>query len=440
MDFTSYTNAAKDPTEPRSEQTEDLGDDIATVDVIKPYGLSPGITYEEYLKDPVCQLRWFNYKVTAYIGSNRKHLIPMLTVVDTGAGPNLIREGACPEGALNNIDTTRRIANLRGASRYKLHTLGIVTLTVKVGTQVHRCPFIAVRNLGADALLGCSYTDHYVEATMCIKRHIVLENGDIVPIQRRRALPPTINGPPEEQPGVRTRASNSVNVVRTVERVKVPAFSDQIITVKCCHYGPRLVEPLTELMNRKSLAIESATINIPVGQTFHVRIINHSGEDQFLFKNARVGYAVLIFGEREAQIAEVDDDVSKAGIEEFDEVNFVTGKPEPSDLCPITEFVNMVTFEGDEVEGFAADPGPSFMTTLPSTTQTDKKSVEDIRLDELDTEQSAEVRELLRPFSAMWQGQIGQIKATTHHIDLVPNARPQRQQPYRAGPEKRKII
>ena len=27
-----------------------------------------------------------------------------------------------------------------------------------------------------------------------------------------------------------------------------------------------------------------------------------------------------------------------------------------------------------------------------------------------------------------------------HHIDLVPEARPQRQQPYRAGPEKRKII
>ena len=40
----------------------------------------------------------------------------------------------------------------------------------------------------------------------------------------------------------------------------------------------------------------------------------------------------------------------------------------------------------------------------------------------------------------MWQGQIGQIKETVRDIDLVPDAHPQRQQPYRAGQEKRKII
>lgn len=40
----------------------------------------------------------------------------------------------------------------------------------------------------------------------------------------------------------------------------------------------------------------------------------------------------------------------------------------------------------------------------------------------------------------MWQGQIGQVKATEHHIDLTSDARPQRQQPYLAGTEKRKVI
>ena len=40
----------------------------------------------------------------------------------------------------------------------------------------------------------------------------------------------------------------------------------------------------------------------------------------------------------------------------------------------------------------------------------------------------------------MLQGQIGQIKETSDHIDLVPSARSQRQQPYQAGPKKRKLI
>ena len=40
----------------------------------------------------------------------------------------------------------------------------------------------------------------------------------------------------------------------------------------------------------------------------------------------------------------------------------------------------------------------------------------------------------------MWQGQMGQIKETVHRIDFIPSARRKRQQPYRAGPDKRKII
>ena len=66
--------------------------------------------------------------------------------------------------------------------------------------------------------------------------------------------------------------------------------------------------------------------------------------------------------------------------------------------------------------------------------------MEDIPLSELNEVQEQEVRDLLGPFSAMWPEDIGQIKEIEHHIDLVPDAWPQRQQPYRAGPKKRKII
>ena len=201
----------------------DIKDEVANVEVEAPFGLPPVMAYEEYLEDLVYQLRWFNYKVTAQIGHNRNILTPMLTVIDTGAGPYLISEGAGSEETLRNIDTSKKIANLRGASCHKLHTLGIVTLAVKVGNKISRCLLVVVLNLEADALLGCSYTDLFVEAIMCIKLHIVLEDGDVVPIQRRRALVPIIEAQ-KERPEVGSRAYNAVNAVRTAERIKILAL------------------------------------------------------------------------------------------------------------------------------------------------------------------------------------------------------------------------
>ena len=54
--------------------------------------------------------------------------------------------------------------------------------------------------------------------------------------------------------------------------------------------------------------------------------------------------------------------------------------------------------------------GSRYAMTLPSTTKNDRKSVEDIPLKELDQRAQDEVRDMLCPFSSMWQGQIGQIK------------------------------
>ncbi len=146
----------------------------------------------------------------ANIGTNCNNRVSILTVIDTGAGPNLIMEGACPIKALETVDTSKRITNLRGASGHKLHTLGIVTLTVEISTKTNRVPFVVVSNLEADAFLGCNYTDEFVESIMSIKRHIVLENGDVVPVQRRRALIP-IKGAISEPKTVGTRAKNSIN-------------------------------------------------------------------------------------------------------------------------------------------------------------------------------------------------------------------------------------
>jgi len=50
------------------------------------------------------------------------------------------------------------------------------------------------------------------------------------------------------------------------------------------------------------------------------------------------------------------------------------------------------------------------------------------------TEQHGKVHGLLDQFKGMWSGKLGEIKATTHHIELKPDAKPVYSAPYRAGP------
>ena len=63
------------------------------------------MTTEEYCSDPICYLSLFNYKVNALVGANRADQKHVLTVLDTGAGPNLIREGCCPQESLTKMRT-----------------------------------------------------------------------------------------------------------------------------------------------------------------------------------------------------------------------------------------------------------------------------------------------------------------------------------------------
>ena len=44
---------------------------------------------------------------------------------------------------------------------------------------------------------------------------------------------------------------------------------------------------------------------------------------------------------------------------------------------------------------------------------------------------------MLTPYSHMWQGQLGAVNAAKHRIEINPDAKPFRSQPYKAGPADR---
>ncbi len=104
----------------------------------------------------------YHYKVEAAIGPDVQSLRPLLTVLDAGAGTNLILAYLLTPEVLASCETKRPMANLASASN-RLDTMSIVKLTLKIASYTVRQPFVVTRQLGADTLLGCTYIDKHVE-------------------------------------------------------------------------------------------------------------------------------------------------------------------------------------------------------------------------------------------------------------------------------------
>ena len=60
-------------------------------------------------------------------------------------------------------------------------------------------------------------------------------------------------------------------------------------------------------------------------------------------------------------------------------------KPETSGFCTLTSDIDMIMVKGAGTAEKGADPGNTYTTTIPSTKQGKKKSVDDIPLQELDS-------------------------------------------------------
>ena len=253
-----------------------------------PYGLPMKITAEQYRANPICQLSAYNYKVNAKVGSTRATQRYLLAVLDTGAGPNLIREGCCSRDALESLDDSREIVNLSSATNHRLDVLGITTLTVTLGDYTARVPFVVVRNLGADILLGCTFIDRHVEGIFPTKRNARLANGCVIPIIRRRALEPVVEQLPEKKI-LGKRSLSGFNAIRLTEPITIPPHAQTYARVTCNHQGLRLVEMRQELWDKKRVAVASGVSKVKPNVPFLVQIANFSNKAVRLFANERVG-------------------------------------------------------------------------------------------------------------------------------------------------------
>ena len=347
----------------------------------------------------------------------------MVTVFDTGPGPNLIRADIVPEGTRL---FKRNIVRLLGANKTPLETLGVVSIYDDINGYACRQPFVVTKNLSPDAILGTTFMERHCDELKFCQREIILSDGTAVPILRRSDSIPTrdearetmrvIPKPPKE------------NFVRIAQSVTLPPNAETVVKVVCGRSGLVLLEPKHRLYSRRKVSLTNGITYCLKDRPFPIRVANFANEPRTLSKNQVVGYAacapetlIPIEGKKQTQ-AVCQTEIEKGSPNPEDPTD-VEGEGLPSSRIrngvPIRELL-------EEEEEPQPDPPPS--------------TVDDIDLSHLDKKTQRQFRRMLMEFQEMWSGQLGQVQGFDHKIEIQEGAKPYRSQLYRAGPKARAEI
>ena len=258
----------------------------------RPFGLPKHVEMEKYRASPVCHLSLskYNYKIEASIGVNRSSQKVRYSVLDTGAGPNLIRAYQLDRDTLSSLDTSRELVNLASASNHRLGTLGVAVLTFTTGTYTMRQPFIVVRQLGTDVILGCTYIDSSIDSIGVRKRVVTMRNGDSFPTLLQVAMDPAEKAM-DTYPHVSPQASPN-RFLKVAKGVCLPPLSETVVLASCSLQDTHLLESLDQLYDRKKVTLSNGVANLPSTVPLRVRVENFSDKAVYLHKNENLGTAI----------------------------------------------------------------------------------------------------------------------------------------------------
>ena len=363
-----------------------------------------------------------NFKVYADIDDSPTRLLRTLSVLDTGAGPNFIRKNALPAGDLTPL-SYGHLPDIADANSNPIPVKGITRLLVHLKTRAYWVEFIVRDSLAAPVILGCDFCDKHVKAILPRQRLVELENRTTIPIVRKplgrvRKAPP-LPVAQEWEEGL-IRSDNKSKVAKATE---IPAFSQAFVTVTSPRDGYSIIQPVGKLYDDHQLLTANGVANVESNNPFRILIANLGRYPKNLAKNHVVATLLphpTITVPTHVLLADVVDE----------------GKENPSVTCTGTEerVSNDNTtfrFKADNT-----DNSPKLGTTITAKSGT-PPSLDELDLGHVPPTHREKLRSLLQEFSTMWDGSLGEVNTTEHHIDLVKRARPIASHPYRVGPRAR---
>ena len=281
-----------------------------------------------------------------------------------------------------------------------------------------------------DVILGCTFIDLCVEAIRPRQKEVTLRDGSKVDIQRRP------HGPLEEQP---SKEDPTVYVpprgrlVRVAQRVTLPPLTETNVLVRCGLTGTFLTEISDTVYHKKQVSISNGLVEVRANQPFVLRVANFGRTARVLQKNERLGSVV--------PAPDLVNVIDFAPSEDADECN------PPSSLEEVEGCGSQLANEDSHSPEDGAKPmsNTGLGAALHSlrdghgihTRHDHPLSVDDIPLDHLPAQARKRARKMLKKFSKMLQGQLGELKVGKHRIELKHDAKPVFAQPRRAGPAAR---
>ena len=396
----------------------------------RPYGLPKSVRLSDYLADPVCYFSAYNYKVNASVGSSITSTEKVMAVLDTGAGPNLVRADLLPDHTLSTLYRKKRIVNLASASNHRLKTLGIAMLTVNIEGYICREPFVVVQALAADVILGATYIDRHGYDINIRQQTFRLIDGTTVPIRCRAAsIPKPVRS--DEPTQVAPRGRPKEELVRVAQSIVLPPETN--VKVISETNSTVLLEPAGQLYTKRQISLSNGIAYIRKNVPYPVRVANFSTKERRLPKNQVLGFVTRA----PHSILTIDMPDAQAPGHPAPATNTVVATAEPP--------------PGEGGEGLASSLKPPLEPPLgvsirrvldePDTECPEPlTTVLSIDLDHLSDKKQKRVRQMLAKYSSMWSGELGVFKDATHRIQSHEDAKPFRVNPYRTGPQGRASI
>jgi hypothetical protein len=125
-----------------------------------------------------------NYKVSATVGVTTAASTIVRAILDTGAGPNLIREEVLPEPWARYRVANAPVFNVLSAGGRRLRQKGVVTLFVQLCNLDTHSRFLVVTSLAAECILCFQYIDRYIRTILPKEKRILMSDDSVILILR----------------------------------------------------------------------------------------------------------------------------------------------------------------------------------------------------------------------------------------------------------------
>ena len=360
--------------------------------VVPPYG--GDVTMETPNTDPICMNRHRNYKVSLSIGRGTDMMIPLVSVLDTGAGPNIINANVLPAVWRTSIKSTS-VPPLVDAQSRPLRCLGVLPLIVRIGQFKARVHFVVVTNMAVDCILGTSFCDRHVHGIFPRTRRVAFHDGSSVPIIGQTAGLPKF-GVPQAPPPAQNPKLNTSNRVRLARKILLPPMTQTEVDVRVDQGGLRFIQAHPKLIDKHMSLAANGVMDVTPNRPFRILMSNFGAEAMRLPKNTVVALSL----------------------------------PAPAAILTVNPYTMNPDHPPDKHKSVHRGE-------RPDTNPVGQNWQEDVHIGLEDDHSRAAVINLLSQYQDMWSGKLGTISAAKHRIEVLPDARPIYQQPYRAGPQAR---